>query len=254
MEHRIYISSIDRRDIKLQWRSKFLPMDPRELPAQELLQLCLQSEDQAAWLEFVRRFQPLIAGVVIKSIRRWTNPTPDMVDDLVQDTYLKLCANNFRALREFESQHENALFGFLKVVASNVVQDYIRNKHSKKRNDGEEDEELDDQIQVAANARSSFSENADRNILIGEIGRCLEAHSAEPNFARDCTIFWLYYRQGLTAKAISELPTIGLTVKGVESTLLRLTRLVKEKMNERPVQSTASGRTPPTMRSGVSGT
>ncbi|SRR5216684_3091174 len=228
-------------------------MDPRELPAQELLQLCLQSEDQAAWLEFVRRFQPLIAGVVIKSIRRWTNPTPALVDDLVQDTYLKLCANNFRALREFECQHENALFGFLKVVASNVVQDHIRSSWSQKRGSGKEEEELD-QIQVAANPSSSFSENAERNILLSEIGRCLETHSAEPNFARDCTIFWLYYRQGLTAKAISELPAIGLTVKGVESTLLRLTRLVKEKMNERPMQSTASSGRPPTMRSGFSGT
>src|SRR6266849_8996104 len=51
-------------------------MDLRKLPAQELLQLCLQSGDQATWLEFVRRFQPLIAGVVIKTIRHWTNPTP----------------------------------------------------------------------------------------------------------------------------------------------------------------------------------
>ncbi len=224
-------------------------MDPRELPAQELLQLCLQSEDQAVWLEFVRRFQPLIAGVVIKSIRRRRNPTPALVDDLVQETYLKLCANNFRALREFESRHENALFGFLKVVASNVVTDYFRRKWV---ND-EEEEELDD-TKIAVSLGSSFSKNAERNILIAEIGQCLEAHSAEPNFARDCTIFWLYYQQGLTAKAISELPAIGLTVKGVESTLLRLTRLVREKMNERPVQSTASGRTPPTMRSGFSGT
>ena len=111
-------------------------MDPRELSAQELLQLCLQSGDQAAWLEFVRRFQPLIAGVVIKTIRHWTNPTPALVDDLVQDTYLKLCVNNFRALREFDFQHDHALFGFLKKVASNVVQDHFRSSYSQKRGCG----------------------------------------------------------------------------------------------------------------------
>jgi RNA polymerase sigma-70 factor, ECF subfamily len=227
-------------------------MDLRKLPAQELLQLCLQSGDQATWLEFVRRFQPLITCVIIKSIRRWTNPEPALVDDLVQDTYLKLCANNFRALREFDCQHEHALFGFLKVVASNLVQDHFRSSYSQKRGSGKEEEELD-QIQIVAPSSSSFSESADRNILIREIKQCLETHAAEPNFTRDYAIFWLYYQQGLTAKAISELPTIGLSVKGVESTLLRLTRLVKEKMNDKPGRTTASGRTQAASRSGVSG-
>ncbi|HJX84569.1 MAG TPA: sigma-70 family RNA polymerase sigma factor [Candidatus Angelobacter sp.] len=226
-------------------------MDPRDLSAQELLQLCLQSGDQAAWVEFVRRFQPLIAGVVIKSIRRWTNPTPDLVDDLVQDTYLKLCANNSRALREFDFQHDHALFGFLKKVASNVVQDHFRKIRNKKRGSGKEEVELD-KVQVAAPS-SSFSGNAERNILIEEIRQCLETHAADPNFTRDCTIFWLYYQQGLTAEAISELPAIGLKVKGVESTLLRLTRLVKEKMNERPSRTTASGGAPGAGQPGVSG-
>jgi RNA polymerase sigma-70 factor (ECF subfamily) len=221
-------------------------MDPSKLQAQELLRLCLQSEDEVVWLEFVHRFQPLIARVVVKSIRRWTNPVPSLVDDLVQDTYLKLCANNFRALRNFDCDHENALFGFLKVVASNVVQDHFRSSYSQKRGSGREEEELD-QVITATASSSSFCENAERNILIAEIRQCLESLSSEPNFVRDCMIFWLYYQQGLTAKAISELPAIRLTVKGVESTLLRLTRLVREKMNTRPTASGTSG------QSGASG-
>ena len=39
-------------------------MDPRKLSPQELVQLCLDSKDEAIWTEFVRRFQPLIAGVM----------------------------------------------------------------------------------------------------------------------------------------------------------------------------------------------
>ncbi len=193
------------------------------------------------WLEFVRRFQPLIARVVVKSVRRWTNPAPSLVDDLVQDTYLKLCANNFRALRDFDCQHENALFGFLKVVASNVVQDHFRSSYSQKRGSGREEEDLE-KAQATAVSNASFSETAERNILISEIRQCLESQASEPNFTRDCMIFWLYYQQGLTAKAISELPAIGLTVKGVESTLLRLTRLVREKMNAPPGKAVPSGR------------
>ena len=68
-------------------------------------------------------------------------------------------------------------------------------------------------------------------VLIGEIERCLQTLASEPNFARDYTIFWLYYRQGFTAKAISQVRGIGLSVKGVESTLLRLIRLLRGRLN-----------------------
>ncbi len=45
---------------------------------------------------------------------------------------------------------------------------------------------------------------------------------------RDKLVFLLYYRQGFTAKAISELPGIDLSEKGVESCILRLTRLLRQ--------------------------
>jgi len=205
-------------------------MDPSKLSPQDLLRLCLQSQDQSLWLEFVHRFQPLIGGVVVKSIRRWTTPIPNLVDDLIQETYLKLCANDFRALRQFDCQHDNALFGFLKVVASNVVHDHFRGSYSLKRGSGKQEDDMEKAGATTA-ASADFAATAERKILMAEIGRCLESHAGETNSARDQAIFWLYYRQGLTAKAISELPGIELTVKGVESTLLRLTRLLREKMN-----------------------
>lgn len=46
-------------------------------------------------------------------------------------------------------------------------------------------------------------------------------------------IFWLYYRDGLTTRAISSLPFVGLSTKGVESTIHRLTRMVRNEMVER---------------------
>jgi RNA polymerase sigma-70 factor (ECF subfamily) len=215
-------------------------MDPKKLTAQDLVQLCLDSKDEASWTEFVRRFQPLIAGVVTKCIFRRMRPKPDLVDDLVQDTYLKLCTNNFKALRDFEFQHENALFGFLKVVANNVVEDHFRGSHSQKRGSGREEEDIE-KVRVAVTSNPGLSQPADIEILIGEIKQCLTEQASEPNFTRDYAIFWLYYRQGLTAKAISQLPAIGLSVKGVESTLLRLTRLVRAKLAVQPPRRRASG-------------
>jgi len=214
-------------------------MDLEKLSAQELVQLCLSSHDEAPWFEFVRRFRPLIFGVVTKSLRRWAPPDRAVIDDLLQDTFLKLCANNFRALRQFEYEHENSLFGFLKKVASNVVQDHIRSAYSQKRGSGREEEDLEKAC-ASTSSTTRFADDADRRILIGEIKHCLDQHADDPQFPRDSAIFWLYYKQGLTAKAISQLPWIGLEVKGVESALLRLTRLVRAKLTEKPGRRIAS--------------
>jgi RNA polymerase sigma-70 factor (ECF subfamily) len=246
-----------------------------------LLEQCLQaSRDELLWTEFIRRSQPVIAGVVARTIRRWSRPTPALVDDLVQETYLKLFANNARALRRFVCHHENALYGFLKVVASNVVQDHFRSLYSQKRGSGHEEEDLAqvEEINIGnalivgkarkmnaapvirqalgtrgtsdmgrsateirqqrirgsqrrALAALEAAEDIERNILLQEIDAYLKTRASEPTFSRDYSIFWLYYSEGLTAKAIAAFPCIGLTVKGVESTLLRLTRLVRRQVD-----------------------
>jgi RNA polymerase sigma-70 factor (ECF subfamily) len=188
------------------------------------VQLCLQSSDEQPWSEFVHRSRPVIAGIIIKTLRRRKNASPNLVDDLVQETYLKFCANDFKALREFDCRHEHAFFGFLKVVASNVVHDHLRGSRSQKRGSGRQEEELGPWNHAGATAPA---EHMEREILLQEISECLKARASGPNFDRDCAIFWLYYVFGYTAQAISRLPSIGLGFKGVESTLLRLTRLVR---------------------------
>jgi RNA polymerase sigma-70 factor (ECF subfamily) len=208
-------------------------MDPRKLSTQELVSYCVDSQDEAGWNEFAGRFQPHIARVVNRCVCRRVGPNPALVDDLVQDTYLKLCANNYKPLRDFNFKDDHGFFGFLKVVASRVVEDHFRGSHSQKRGSGREQEDIEE-VRTAAPFRSTASQPAELAILMGEIERCLAELVSEPNFARDHAIFWLYYRQGLTAKAIAQLPANRLSVKGVESTLLRLTRFVKARLTDPP--------------------
>jgi RNA polymerase sigma-70 factor, ECF subfamily len=208
-------------------------MDPRKLSVKELVSYCLDSQDQDGWTEFVRRFQPLIAGVVTKCVFRRPRPKPDLIDDLVQDTFLKLCANNFKALRNFSFNDDHGFFGFLKVVANNLVEDYFRTQNSQKHGSGHEEEDIDES-RMPMPSGSHSTQPAEEGILMGQIDRCLDRLASEPNFTRDYTIFWLYYRQGFTAKAISKLPGITLGTKGVESTLLRLTRYVKACFTDPP--------------------
>ena len=70
-------------------------MDCAALSTEELVLKCVESGDAAAWEEFIRRFQPPIARVVLRVARRWGAFSPQLIDDLVQETYLKLCATTF---------------------------------------------------------------------------------------------------------------------------------------------------------------
>src|SRR5262249_17220474 len=108
------------------WIAAHVKMEQEELPIRDLLHLCLGSEDQELWQEFVHRTQPLIANVTIRTIRRWQEPPPSLVDDLIQDTFVKLFANDRKALRSLKNEYENTIFGYLRVVAANVVHDRFR--------------------------------------------------------------------------------------------------------------------------------
>jgi RNA polymerase sigma-70 factor (ECF subfamily) len=195
-------------------------MQQEETPIRELLDLCLSSDDQELWQKFVRRTQPLIANVIINTLRRWREPSPNLVDDLVQETFLKLFANERKALRGIRNAYENTIFGYLKVVASNVTCDHFRQP----KNKVPEVELTDVVVPPSPDGFDRFQFVR----LKEKIQDCLDGHSSSETYKRDQAIFWLYYEQGYTAKEISLLPNIELSIKGVESTLLRLTRLIKE--------------------------
>jgi RNA polymerase sigma factor (sigma-70 family) len=202
-------------------------MDYAALSAEQLILACTQTGDAAAWEEFVRRFHRLIATVAFRVARRWDNSSPQLVDDLVQEAYLKLCAGNFRILRSFKSQHPDAFYGYLKVVTANLVQDHFKAAHSGKRGSGNVEVAVDPQITSAAVATAKSSE---RNILLQQVDGLLSRLAVGQHLERDRRVFWLYYRVGLTANAIASLPAIGLSTKGVESTILRLTRLLRQEL------------------------
>lgn len=161
----------------------------------------------------------MIASVIINTIRRWKEPSPSLVDDLIQDTYVKLLANDRKALRSIKNEYENTIFGYLKVVASNVVRDHFRQPINKV-----EEIELSDPVLPPGPDGHERLEFAHRKEKVQAI---LETLSSSETYKRDVAIFWFFYEQGYTAKEISMLPNIGLTVKGVEAVLLRLSRYLR---------------------------
>jgi RNA polymerase sigma factor (sigma-70 family) len=206
-------------------------MPYRDLSATELVRACVDSADREAWGEFVRRFQPTIAGVALRTARRWGEASPLVLEDLVQETFMKLCGEHRRLLREFEPQHEEAFYGFLKVVTTRVVHDYFKRSHAAKRRSSDPPPRTQTEEEPAEPIDLTAAEQIERQALFGEIERRLKILDLGLTGERDRRIFGLYYRAGMSARAIAELPGMDLTIKGVESTIFRITRLLREELS-----------------------
>jgi RNA polymerase sigma-70 factor, ECF subfamily len=207
-------------------------MSIAQLSPEALIQQCIDGE-VAAWEEFMNRYHRLIVGVVFRTTQKWGEASPQTIDDLIQETYLKLCADDYRLLRAYEPKHSDAIFGYIKVITANLVHDRFKALHSEKRGGDQIVADLTT-LENRTDTEKSFGsqEAMEREILLREIDALLDRSASADTGERDRTIFWLYYRQGFTTRAIAALPAIGLTIKGVESTILRMTRIVRKQMVE----------------------
>lgn len=188
------------------------------MTAAEILHECLNSNTEAAWRLFVERFQPLISASVARVVRRYQMPNAPLVDDLSQETYLRLCKDDCRALRSFNARHDEAIFGYIKVIATTVALDHFRRNAAQKRR-GESGDSSEDSAKIATS-----SSEIEKSALFNQIDSRLAATESD----RDRAIFWLYYSHGYTAKDIATISHIGLSEKGVESCIYRLTQSLRE--------------------------
>src|SRR6202453_2293371 len=108
------------------------------MTVEELIRSCAESHDGAAWEEFVSRFQRPISLSIKRTACQWGKDPSQFVDDLLQETYLKLCADRCILLLEFARQHSgDAVLGYIKTIAVNVAHDHFKSLHSQKRGAGE---------------------------------------------------------------------------------------------------------------------
>jgi len=183
----------------------------------------------------MRRFHGLIQRTVVRTAQHWGAAQPALLDDLVQETYAKLCTDGCRLLREFECSHPDAVFGFLKVLTANVVHDHFRAQHAAKRGERVQAALPEGAEPAAGESHAGHPRAIEREILLHELeamlaGGAPAAATANAAEERDALIFRLYYRDGLTAAAIAAQPQLGLSAKGVESAILRMTRALRERV------------------------
>jgi RNA polymerase sigma-70 factor (ECF subfamily) len=185
------------------------------------MRLCLRGGKAEHWEILLGQVQPLIAQTAWRVARAAGPVRPEDVDDIVQETCLKLGATKTERLAGAALESESSAFAYVKVMALNTARDYF---DWKRRRPADNETGLAVPLEQLASVTGS---NADRQVLLKQIDSALNADD------RERTIFWLYYRQGFTAKEIAQIPEVGLSAKGVESLLYRLTNAVRQWAGER---------------------
>jgi RNA polymerase sigma-70 factor (ECF subfamily) len=168
-----------------------------------------------------------IAAAVIRTARQFGPVSPELADDLMQDTFVRLCADDCRALRELRSVEPGAAYALAQAAAVTITLDHFRALSTHKRGRGRKIVALDQSPMLQLPDRTQES-RLEHSLLVQQIDRHLPDLAMEGNVERDRRIFWLYYRHGFTPKDIARVPSLGLSAKGVESAIYRLTTGLKK--------------------------
>ena len=188
----------------------------------DALKACLEGGSADDWERLIAQLHPLVVGVVVHTARRIGLGEADIIDDLVQEVLFKVFKEEKASLARLQDD-DTALFRFVKVMASNVVFDHGKHLGAAKR-----DRAREVSLEDAAGERIS-SRSGGPDTFGVDIERVFRSEQVSE---RDRTVFWLYFRQGYSAKEISAMP-FSLGTKGVESCLMRLVSLLRVRLSGR---------------------
>jgi RNA polymerase sigma-70 factor, ECF subfamily len=206
-------------------------MEPLRAPVNELARACAHSADTAEWGEFLGRCAPVAALVAARVARIWQGTASSaVVDDIVQEVFVKLCEQERRILREFKPKGDDSFLALLRVITASVANDYFRRQYSEKRGGKVVTMLLDEE--PSSMVATHNDQDAQRAVLFNELDRKLRSASGA-TAESDRALFWLYYLQGLTADEIASLPGSELSAKGVESALRRVTAWLRKELEPR---------------------
>lgn len=200
------------------------------LSLKDVVCLCAGPCDDAAWEEFVLRVGKPISLTIMRTASLWGEPSRPLVEDLVQATYLKLWEDGCRLLRDFAVLHPEAILGYLKKIASNATHDYFKHGHSQSSGGDQPHVSTSEVDPEAGNGVDGSEDRIAYKVFFNEVDDHLKRSLTGPDQERDRTIFWLYFRQGMSTKEIASLPTIGLGTKGVGSVIERLKHCIREQI------------------------
>ena len=184
-------------------------VDFKGMPIRELLQYCLNNVD-AAWIELLARLNPTIRRVVRNRVCLWRSPDPELIKELTNIAVIKL----FQVLPKFEWQGDGQFFRWVKIVTLNAVEDWIRIQKP----------EVSMEEALGIEDKKYSEERMRLKLRCDEIEGCLKKLNATDT---EIDIFWFFFKYGYSAREISEMPDVNLSVRKVEALLARLIRQLR---------------------------
>lgn len=210
--------------------SKSRPTQYSSLSLKEVVCLCAEPLDDEAWEELTSRVGKPISIAIQRTAAQWGEYSRTLVEDILQVTYMKLWEGGRRLLRDLAIERPEAILSYLKATAVNATHDHFRHGRNKS-NGGNEQHVSTSEIDPEAGTEVRGSEgHMAFEVLLKEIDEFLTLGLSGPDQERDRTIFWLYFRQGMSANEIASLPTIELSAKGVGSVIERLKQCIREQV------------------------
>ena len=219
-------------------------MNIKDLDNVELIRLCAQeSSNRNAWIEFYNRFDERIWLVIYREseIMGITKEDPQFqntIQDLVQEVYVKLVANDCKALKNFTGASVNSIYAYLGVIARNVVKNHVISINAQKRSLLEKS--LDEVLTITENGQKIYTKDVIKSpdsaiedelsvtILKEEIDNILNKILKNKDKDRNKLIFKLYFYEGFSVEEIASQFNFGLSLKRISN----LTSDLKKKLRQ----------------------
>lgn len=173
--------------------------------------------DNAAWREFMNRFQKFIAMVIIKECERlrYQNGTEN-IEDFLHTVYLRLLQNDCKALKNFKGRYQNSIISYLKLIALNAVRsDFKKGSNNEIK--------ISDSLPIPIEPPREYSKQETEDF----VDHCLKTIAQQRrNGDRDVLIFRYRVLQEFEIDEIAEMPEFR------ELSIKRLQNIVSEIRDE----------------------
>ena len=190
-----------------------------DIPERELLARCIRG-DKKAWDLFVFRYSKLIRHSLFQTLRG-KNPSiqPQTLDDLHQEVFLALIADDYRKLRQFKGKNGCTLASWVRMIAIRKAIDHLRKEHPTISIEG--NCTTSEHSTEYLNGKPSHQEKTIKSQEIRIVARVINELPPRYHFFVE-----LFYRRGLSIKEISQI--MGLDPNGV----YQLHHRIKERIRE----------------------
>jgi len=201
---------------------KTLEGDPS--PSDFLRECGRQLTNPVLWQKFQERFQKLLFTYLLRGLRYRREPGNmcDLVNDLIQDVYMRLVQNEGQMLKCFRGNTDFSVMAFLARISMSAITDHYRHQTAQKRQ----------APQVVSSMDQPGNEAAEFNVAAIpfsiDVMRFVDFENDQRHAARNALIFKLHYIDGFTPTAIAAFPGFALSVSEIDAVLPRLKARLRE--------------------------